>query len=84
MVILALTPLGQAFWFGWAWQVVGTVPWTTPRYLLQGLWGVAALVVLATGIELLVGPVIPRRVLGAWGRAGARLWLIASCVGFWG
>jgi hypothetical protein len=27
-------PLGQAFWFGWAWQVVGTVPWTTPRYLL--------------------------------------------------
>jgi uncharacterized protein len=29
-----------------------------------------------------VGRVITRRVLGPWGRAVARLWLIASCIGF--
>ena len=42
----------------------------------------AALVVLAMGLELLLGPVIPRRGLGPWGRAVARLWVIASCLGF--
>jgi len=84
MVILALTPLSQAFWFVWSWQVVGALPWTAPRLLFQGLWAAAALVVLAAGIELLVGPVVPRRAFGPWWRAGARLWLIASCIGFLG
>jgi uncharacterized protein len=82
MVILALTPLAQAFWFVWAWRVIAAVAWPGPRYLLRGLWVMAALVVLAAGLELLVSPVIPRRVLGPWGRAGARLWLIAACIGF--
>jgi predicted MPP superfamily phosphohydrolase len=81
MGILALTPLAQYFWFVWAWRLIDAVAWPGPRYALQGLWGVAALVVLATGLELLMGPVIPRRVLGPWGRAVARLWLIASCIG---
>ena len=82
MVILALTPLAQSFWFVWAWRVIDAVAWPGPRALLQGLWVVSGLIVLATGIELLVGPVIPHRVLGAWGRAVARLWLIASCLSF--
>jgi len=82
MGILALTPLAQSFWFVWAWRVIDAMPWPGPRYLLQGLWMTAALVVLAAGLELLAGPVIPRRALGPWGRAVARLWLIASCIGF--
>jgi predicted MPP superfamily phosphohydrolase len=84
MVVLAFTPLAQSFWFLWAWRVINTVPWGGLRYLLQGLWVGAALIVLATGLELLVGPMIPRRVLGPWGRAVARLWLIAACIGFFG
>jgi len=82
MVILAFTPLAQAFWFIQAWRVIDAVAWPGPRYVLQGLWLGAALVMLAAGLELLVGPVIPRRALGAWGRAVVRLWLIASCIGF--
>jgi uncharacterized protein len=82
MIILALTPLAQAFWFVRAWRVINAMPWPGLRYMLQGLWLAAALVVLAAGLELLAGPVIPRRVLGPWGRAGARLWLIASCIAF--
>jgi uncharacterized protein len=82
MVILALTPLAQAFWCAWAWRMIGALAWPWPRLLLQGLWVGAALVVLAAGLELLVGPVIPRRALGPWGRAVARLWVIASCIGF--
>jgi uncharacterized protein len=82
MVILVLTPLAQCFWFIQAWRVIDSVAWPWPRALLQGLWMAAALIVLAAALELLVGPVIPRRVLGAWGRAVTRLWLIAACIGF--
>jgi uncharacterized protein len=82
MVILALTPLAQCFWFVQAWRVIDAVAWPAPRALLQGLWIVAALVVLAAGLELLGLGVIPRRVLGPWGRAVARLWLIAAGLGF--
>jgi uncharacterized protein len=82
MVILALTPLAQVFWFVWAWRLIDAVAWPVPRYLLQGLWLAAVLVVLAAGLDLLAVRVIPRRVLGPWGWAGARLWLIASCLGF--
>jgi predicted MPP superfamily phosphohydrolase len=82
MVILALTPLAQAFWFVWAWRAIGVVAWPVPRVLLQGLWGVAALVVLAAGLDLLGVRVIPRQAAKPWGRAVARIWLIASCIGF--
>jgi predicted MPP superfamily phosphohydrolase len=50
--------------------------------LLQGLWIVAALVVLAAALDMLRVRVLPRRAFGAWGRAVVRLWLIASCLGF--
>jgi predicted MPP superfamily phosphohydrolase len=46
---------------------------------LHGLWLVAALVVLAAVLDLLQVRVLPRRAFGPWGRAIARLWLIASC-----
>jgi len=82
MIILALTPLAQACWFVWAWRVIEAVAWPGPRYLLQALWVVAGLVVLAAGLELLGVRVIPSRVHSPWGQAVARLWLIASCIGF--
>lgn len=81
MVILALTPLARAFWCVWACCMIDAVGWPGPRVLLQGLWVVAALVVLAAGLDLLGVRVIPRRVLGPWGRAVARRWLITSCIG---
>src|SRR2546428_2593614 len=82
MVILALTPMAQSFWFLRAWRVIDAVAWPGPRALLQGLWIVAALVVLAAALDMLGVRVIPSRALGPWGRAVARLWLIASCLGF--
>ncbi len=82
MVILALTPLAQSFWFGQAWRVIDAVAWPGPRALLQGLWIVAALVVLAAALDMLRVRVIPHRAFGPWGRAVARLWLITSCLSF--
>src|SRR5215813_11788014 len=82
MVILALTPLTQSFWFARAWQVIDAVAWLGLRALLQGLWIVAALVVLAAALDMLRVRVIPRWAFGPWERAVARLWLIASCFGF--
>ena len=82
MVILALTPLAQSFWFAQAWHVIDAVAWPGLRALLQGLWIVAALVVLAAVLDLLRVRVLPRRGIGPWGRAVARLWLIASCFSF--
>src|SRR5262249_25129111 len=82
MVILALTPLVQSFWFARAWQVIDAVAWPGPRALLQGFWIVAALVVLAAALDMVRVRVIPRRAFGPWGRAIARLWLITSCFSF--
>ena len=82
LVILALTPLTQSFWFAQAWHVIDAVAWPGPRALLHGLWLVAALVVLAAVLDLLQVRVLPRRAFGLWGRAIARLWLIASWVVF--
>jgi predicted MPP superfamily phosphohydrolase len=82
MVILALTPVAQAYWFAWAWRLIGAVAWPGPRYVLQGLWVTAGLVVLAAGLDLLGVRVVPRRAQRPWGRAVARIWLIASCIGF--
>jgi uncharacterized protein len=82
MIILALTPVAQAYWFAWAWRLIGAVAWPGPRYVLQGLWVTAGLVVLAAGLDLLGVRVVPRRAQRPWGRAVARIWLIASCIGF--
>ena len=82
MCILVLTPLAQTFWFLWAWRVINAVAWTEARALLQGLWSVAALAVLATALDLLRVRVLPRRAIGPWTRAGGQLWLMASCLGF--
>ena len=55
MGILALTPLTQSFWFAQAWHAIDAVAWRWPRALLQGLWIVAALVVLAAVLDMLWG-----------------------------
>jgi predicted MPP superfamily phosphohydrolase len=82
MGILMITPLAQSFWFLQAWRVINAVVWPEARALLQGLWIVAVLVVLATVLDLLGCRAIPPQVFGPWRRAGAHLWLIASCLGF--
>jgi uncharacterized protein len=82
MVILALTPLAQPFWFLQAWHMIDAVTWSVLRALLRGLWIVAALVVLAAALDMLRVRVLPRWAFGPWERAVARLWLIASCLGF--
>jgi hypothetical protein len=82
MVILALTPLAQPFWFLQAWHMIDAVTWSVLRALLRGLWIVAALVVLAAALDMLRVRVLPRRAFGPWGRAVVQLWLIASCLSF--
>src|SRR5262245_57076759 len=82
MVILVLTPLAQYFWFVRAWHLIDALTWPGLRYLGQSLWLAAVLVVLAAVLDLMVGHRILRRDLWPWGRAGARLWLIASCAGY--
>jgi predicted MPP superfamily phosphohydrolase len=81
-IILVLTPLAQAFWFLQAWRLIAAVAWPAARALLQGLWIVAAFAVLASVFDQLGYRVLPLWVFGPWGRAGARLWLIASCLAF--
>jgi predicted MPP superfamily phosphohydrolase len=82
MGILALTPVAQACWFAWAWRLIGAVAGPGTHVLLQGLWVTAVLVVLAAGLDLLGVRVLPRPAQRPWGRAVARIWLIASCIGF--
>jgi predicted MPP superfamily phosphohydrolase len=82
MIILALTPLAQSFWFAQAWHVIDAVAWPGVRTLLQGLLVVAALVVLAAVLDMLQVRLLPRWAFGPWGRAVVRLWLIASCFSF--
>jgi uncharacterized protein len=82
VVILALTPLAQRFWFVRTWRVIDAMAWPGTRYLLRSVWMAAVLIVLAVVLDLMGAPVIPRRGIGPWGRAVSRLWLIASCVGY--
>jgi hypothetical protein len=37
LVMLALTPVAQAFWLVRMWRLSDAVPWLGPRALLQGL-----------------------------------------------
>ena len=62
--------------------MIDAVAWPGPRTLLQGLWIVAALVVLAVVLDMLRVRVLPLRVFGPRGRAVVQLWLIASCLSF--
>jgi uncharacterized protein len=82
MAILVLTPLAQYFWFVRAWHLLDAMAWPGPSYLWQSLWLVAVLVVLAAVLDLMAGHMILRRDFWPWGRAVARLWLIASCIGY--
>jgi predicted MPP superfamily phosphohydrolase len=81
VIVPALMCLGQGFWFVRAWRVIDAMAWPRARSLLRGLWMGAALVVLATVLDPMVGPVIPRRGVGPWVLAVSRLWVIASFFG---
>jgi hypothetical protein len=82
LVILLLTPLAQYFWFTRAWHVIDAMAWPWLRSLGQSLWLMAMVVILAAVLDLMLGHRFGRRDLWPWRRAGLRLWLIASCVGY--
>src|SRR5690349_16304928 len=52
------------------------------RYLLQGLWTAALLVLLASFLEPFVGRMLPRGPVGSWIVGAARVWLVASFFAF--
>lgn len=73
VIVPALMCVGQGFWCVRAWRVIDAIAWPGPRYLLRGLWMAAMLVVLATVLDPMIGPVIPRGGLRTWMLAVSRL-----------
>jgi Calcineurin-like phosphoesterase len=82
VVFLSLMFVAQRFWFVRAWRLIDTIVWPAWRYLLQGLW-IAAIVLLLTAV---FAPIFshwsPRRDLAAWLISISRLWLVASFLAF--
>jgi uncharacterized protein len=79
---LALIVLIQRFWLVGAWRWTQAAMPASARYLLQGLWVAAVLVLLASFLEPFVGRMLPRGPVGTWLVGGARVWLLASFFAF--
>jgi hypothetical protein len=72
----------QRFWFLRAWrraQKASSAGW---RRILKGLTGCAAVVLLAALLDSINGNLIPRQSLAGWLVLVARVWVVASFVGF--
>ncbi|MBV9609498.1 MAG: metallophosphoesterase [Acidobacteria bacterium] len=82
VALLSIIYVVQRFWFVRAWRLVAAVGEPGWRYLLHGLLITAALVVLFTILDPMLGRFIPRQGLGNWVVATARAWLIASFLGY--
>ena len=82
VALLSILYIVQRFWFLRAWRLVSGVPQAGWRYLLNGLLLAAAAVVLAAILDPMLGHFIPRHGLGNWVVASARVWLVASFLGF--
>jgi predicted MPP superfamily phosphohydrolase len=82
LVLLSLMFVAQRFWFVRAWRLIDTAARPEWRYLLQGLW-IAAIVLLLTAV---FAPIFshwsPRRDLAIWLISISRLWLVASVLAF--
>jgi uncharacterized protein len=83
-VFLSLMYLVQRFWFVRAWRFIIAIARPGRRYMLQGLWIVAVLVLLVTSLDPILGHFIPRQGLGNWVLSVSRLWLVGSFFGFLG
>ena len=79
---LALIVLIQRFWLVNAWRWTQAAMPASARYLLQGLWVAAVLVLLASFLEPFVGRMLPPGPIGTWLVGGARVWLLASFFAF--
>jgi predicted MPP superfamily phosphohydrolase len=82
LVFLSLMFVAQRFWFVRAWRLIETVARPAWRYLLQGLWIVAIVLVLTAVFVPFFGHWSPRRDLAIWLISISRLWLVASCLAF--
>ena len=72
----------QRFWFVNAWRWIEDLQRGPGRYLLQGIWIAALLVMLATFFEPFFGRLVPKGPFGTWLTGGARVWLVASVFAF--
>src|SRR6202008_4864380 len=81
-VFLWLMYLVQRFWFIRAWRFIKTIVQPGLRYLFQGLWIAAVLVLLIAILDPVLGGFIPCRGLGNWVIYASRLWLVGSFFGF--
>jgi uncharacterized protein len=82
LVFLSLMFVAQRFWFVRAWRLIDTVARPAWRYLLQGFW-IAAMVLLLTAVCF---PIFshwsPRRHLANWLISVSTLWLFTSFLAF--
>ena len=79
---LGLLVFIQRFWFVSAWRRIGGVAQGNTRLLLQGAWVVAAVVLLSSLLEPLLGRLWPRNEIGSLLVALSRVWLVASFFAF--
>ena len=82
IVLLSVIYMVQRFWFLRAWRLASVVTRPGWRYLLNGLLVTAAVMVLTTILDPMLGRFIPRHGLGNWVVAASRVWLVASFLGF--
>src|SRR6266571_9562601 len=82
LALLSAIYIVQRFWFLRAWRLVGGVTEPGWRYLLYGLVVAAAVTVVATILDPMLGRFIPRQGLGNWVVATSRVWLVASFLGY--
>lgn len=79
LVFLSLMFAAQRFWFVRTWRLIETVARPAWRYLLQGLWIVAIVLVLTAVFVPFFGHWSPRRDLANWMISISRLWLPVCC-----
>jgi hypothetical protein len=82
IALLSVIYIVQRFWFLRAWRLVAGVTEPGWRHLLDGLLVTAAMMVLATILDPMLGRFIPRHGLGNWVVATSRVWLVASFLGY--
>jgi uncharacterized protein len=82
LVFLSSMFVAQRFWFVRAWRLIGAVARPAWRYLLQGLWIAAIVLLLTTFLAPIFSHWSPRWDLAAWLISISRLWLVASFLAF--
>ncbi|HKD02585.1 MAG TPA: metallophosphoesterase [Terriglobales bacterium] len=79
---LGLIVFIQRFWFLNAWRAIDGVTRAGARHALQGLWTLAAVLLLSSLLESFLGRIWPRGGIGSSLVAISRVWLVASFFAF--